>query len=260
MIRKILISLCIAWAIPAFAADTNHDGRETILLPLAFRNGVTVSGAFGTQWRGEVWMTNASQFPVDLQTAVACNINECGAPYPASFASRLDMPLPSNPDGGLLLTPSVDQASFVVFSNRMFEVTRHPQPQGIELPVVREGQFLTSATTLTGVPTGAPVRIALRLYDPRRVTGNSIKIEVIGPDATVLGSTTLTTTVPSSSFEDLLRPGFAAIHDLASLFPAVNTVPFVQVRVTPVTPNAEYWAMASVTDNDTQQVLLITPQ
>src|SRR5712692_935614 len=38
-----------------FAADTNHDGRETILLPIALAPGMSVAGVNGSAWRGEVW-------------------------------------------------------------------------------------------------------------------------------------------------------------------------------------------------------------
>src|ERR1700730_497456 len=261
MFRNILIcALLVGWSFAAHAADTNNDGVETILLPLAFRSNVTIFGAFGTQWRGEVWLRNESSLPVYLQRAVGCTFNECSAQYPQLFTGRIDDPLQGNADGGLLLTPSAADARFLFFSNRMFEVTRHAQPQGIELPVIREGQFLKSSSLLIGAPTSDAVRVAIRLYDPRRISGNSIKVEVLGPDAAILGSTTLTTTVPAASFGDLLRPGFIAIYDLAAVFPVVKSVPYVHIRVTPLTANAEYWAMASVTDNDTQQVLLITPQ
>jgi len=243
------------------AADTNHDGFETILLPIAFRPGVEVRGAFGTVWQGQVWLTNRSRGPINIQQWYGCGSDDCLAFYPAAYAGLLTKPVDDLPEPGALLTPTADDAQLLTFSNRIFEVTRHAQPQGIEVPVVREGNFISGSTVLLGIPV-AGVRSALRVYDPRRVAGASFRIEAVAPDGTVLGATDLTTmfSLFGPHQWDPIRPGFAAIYDLAAAFPGVTGLDYFHVRITPITQGVEFWAMVSVTDNDTQQVLIIAPQ
>lgn len=57
-----------------------------------------------------------------------------------------------------------------------------------------------------------------------------------------------------------ISPGFAAIYGLAAEFPAVNSLERFHLRIAPLGDGAQYWAMVSVTDNETQQVLFITPR
>jgi hypothetical protein len=239
---------------------------ETILLPLAFGPDAELRGAYGTLWRGEVWVHNRSSQSVATVTTLGCPVLGCTFEYPGGYLGLLREPLDSIPDRGILLTPSLGSAPALSFSNRIFETTRHAQPQGIELPVVREEQFLTGTSLLLGIPAGPGVRSALRVYDPRPLAGvitvgRAVKVELLDTRGNVVGTTTLTTTFTLGlNPADPLRPGFAAILDLASAFPAVNGLDHFHMRLTPLTQGGEYWAMVSVTDNDTQQVLLITPQ
>lgn len=263
-----VLAILFMVVLPGFAADVNHDGFETILLPVAFHPGTTVAGAYGTQWQGETWVSNTSDTQeVALEYFVSCAAPPCWPTYPPRFVGVIEEPPAANADRGFLLTPTSDRAPLLHFSNRMFEVSRHAQPQGFELPVVREDQFLSSPTELVGIPASSAARVAIRVYDPRldfskRKSGVTVRLDVRGADDVLLGSTTLTTTYTDvvGSFSEYQRPGFAAIYDLASAIPAVNTAEHIHVTVTPLTPDATFWVMASVTDNDTQQVLIVTPQ
>lgn len=237
---------------------------DLILLPLAFKSDVSVRGANATMWTGSVFVHNASADPVPLRTECVNGGFLCEPALPPGFTGEYAR-VPDDPDGGLLLTVSSQYASAITFSNRILETSRHAQPQGFQVPVVHTKDFVTGETNLLALPT-VGVRTALRLYDPLG-TGNAhqmtFAITAVSDDGTALGTITLTTTFrPVADSLDPYRPGFAAIYDVAAAMPSVVTVPRYHLRIKPLGANADdaYWAMGSVTDNDTQQVLLVTPQ
>ena len=245
----------------AYAGDTNHDGYETILFPIAFpgTSSDTVPGLLGTQWQGEIWVHNASAATVFSQPTAPCQFEQCVGPVSPQFTGRF---IPGIwPGGGrpLLISPLARDAASLTFSNRIFEVTRHAQPQGFQVPVVREGDFLNGPSDYLGIPGGAGVRTTLRIYDPRRVSGTSVQVQLIDDKNTIVRGTVVTTTFSDGTPFDVVQPGYASI-DVGAVFPEVQSLPRYQLRLIPSRPGDEYWAMASVTDNDTQQVLIITPQ
>ena len=249
-ILRLLLALC------AVSADAQV---EKILLPIAFRPSVEVHGTYGSVWRGEVWMHNTATHTVHLSN-IECVVTNCTAPYPAGYLGLVDDPLDNVADRGILLVPQKSDIPSLRFSNRTFEVTRHAQPQGIEIPVVFEEQFLSTTTELLAVPVGAAVRSTLRIYDVQRVDGTTLRVDILNTAGQTVATTLLTTAYPAGEHPaDHLRPGFAVVPDVSQVFPAANALDRFHIRITPVTPGTKYWAMVSVTDNDTQQVLLITP-
>jgi hypothetical protein len=251
------------------ASDTNGDGLEIILIPIAFGQGNELAGLQGTRWRGEVWLHNEASQSVDLQHLVPCLFTEaCTATYPSGYTDRLTVGLVGAPDHGILLSPSAAVAQQLTFSSRLFEISRGAQPLGVDVPVVHEDQFLRTTTYLLGLPGGAKVRTSLRIYDPRR-EGNrnpetTVLVEILRPDTpltnsgTVVAALPITTVTPPFSYGGL-APGYAAIYDLAAAFPAIAELDYFHIRLTPIKSGTEFWAMASATDNETQQVVLITP-
>jgi hypothetical protein len=239
---------------------------EFILLPIAFQQGESpteVHGAHETIWRGEVWVSNRSGEPVRLNNWYDLGIAEPWPTYPAGYVGFLTYELTPIADPGVLLTPLKAVAGSLTFSNRIFEVSRHAQPQGLEIPVVRQNEFHSDEISLLGFASGAGVRSALRVYaipDSPGQTNLQVRADFIAPDGTTVATTTLTPAGSVQSPLDLSRPGYAAIYDLASAFPVLQTLEHFHVRLTPISGTNPYWAMGSVTDNDTQQVLIITPQ
>lgn len=258
---KLLGRVVLTTALITVPVRAQWGNLEPILLPIAFRPGVEVRGAYGTIWRGEVWVHNSRSQRVDLQLILGCMTEDCYAPYAGGYMGILTEPLgPTAEDRGILLTPTASDAPYVSFSNRIFEVTRHAQPQGIEVPVVRGENFFSGPLSLLGIPNGPAVRSMLRVYDPQRIAGTTFTIELLDPAGDVIGTTQLRTTFGFGGGSDPIRPGFASIADLTSAFGVPANVDHVHVRINPDTPGTKFWAMVSVTDNDTQQVLLITPQ
>ena len=104
-----------------------------------------------------------------------------------------------------------------------------------------------------GISGSAANRVALRVYDRTRTSVTARPVDLIDIHGATIGSTTL-----RLQYRGVYEPGYAAIYDLAAAFPQLANVDRYVVRVTPLSPGLEYWAMVSVTDIDTQQVLLIT--
>ncbi|HET7712718.1 MAG TPA: hypothetical protein VFL80_12370, partial [Thermoanaerobaculia bacterium] len=95
---------------------------------------------------------------------------------------------------------------------------------------------------------------SVRAYAPRKEPRAAVRLDAFSVKSELLATATLSL----SATDNPRQPGYAAIHDLAALFPQLRDVDRYDVRVTPLVEGMEYWAVVSVTDNDTQQVLLIT--
>lgn len=255
----------------AVGADINGDGHETILLPFAFREHRDVlPGSFGTRWTGQVWLENRNDAEVPLFQYC---MQLCPG-FGAHLTGRMGTdPLGINPaEQGLLLFIPIGLAGNLTFSNRIFETTLRAQPRGVDIPVVREGNFFTGTQTLIGVPGGPAVRISLRAYDPWQAFTppalpgpplEQVHVVVLDEHQRMeLGTATLQPRVMHRTTvgQDWHKPGFDALYDLAAVIPAINDHQYVHVRLHPVPAGAQYWAMVAVTDNETQTVSIITAQ
>lgn len=257
------IVTCMLVALVA-AARENGDNVDSILLPMAFVAQEQIPGAHGSVWTGEVWMHINSKQPVNIEGYRGCAVVYPCYVYPAGYTGKLDFgPSTPKPEFGILLSPPVGSGKLLTFSNRIYEITRRGQPRGIDIPVVRESEFFDQPVVFLGIPTDSGVRASVRVYDPRvqGVTYQGVPraflVEALELDGYLLGSRVLTTAQP---IDDASTPGYDAIADLLSAFPAVASHERVNVRVTPQVPGTEFWAMVALTDNDTQTVSIITAQ
>jgi hypothetical protein len=99
------------------------------------------------------------------------------------------------------------------------------------------------------------LRAALRVYDPRRKIGSSVRVAAISTEGVVLAERVL-----PFVYRERGVPGMAVVADLAALFSEIRFVERYDIRITPLQDLGEYWALVSVTDNDTQQVFTITAE
>lgn len=275
MFRRGIFWIFLLTYSPLFAADINGDGFDTILLPLAFSStAADVPGAYGTAWSGDAWIHNGSTRDVRLY--------ECSTPcFPHRYApddfNRVGFPLGAHPQLGYMLYVDAQAAPHVTFSNRIFERTLRGQPRGVDVPAVREGNFFASQRAFLGVPVDEGVRAGLRVYDPwvhqhDALTARAafpppspplegVSVEVRDQNARVLTTTILRPVVTyRENVADISRPGLAAIYDLAAALPQLRDAQTVHIRVTPIPNGAQYYAMVSITDNQTQTVSIITAQ
>lgn len=261
----LLVLLTIFVSHKAVAQDTNGDGVVHVLLPIAFSEHHVISGAYGTQWKVEIWVANKSDVGLTtLQGGGECDPAGCSIVVPAQSVAKYLTIMTNQGVSGALFTISPSISPKVDYSVRLLELSRRAQPTGVDLPVVREDDFLSTQTVLSAVPVGPSIRSSLRVYDPRLKKATAVKVDFIGPTGAILRSTRLAPgadpSVPVNPNLNHPTPGYDAIDDLTTAFPELKTVPYFHVRLTPEGTGTEYWGFVSVTDNDSQHVLLITPK
>ena len=239
--------------VDASAQDVNHDGVVTYLVPISAPN--ILPGANGTLWKTELWIHNGVGAPVALICSdVISEIPPCPAYHaPGITEKAFDFETTSRL-GAVLFNLPPDFVNKIDLSSRLFELSRHTQPAGVYLPVVREDRFYTAPARFVGIPASTASRVALRIYDPRRRPGSQVRVELIDANDSPIADTVLTLLDSSTKSE----PGVGSILDLAASFPQLRNVDRFDIRVTPLIPGMEYWGLVSVTDWDTQQVVLIT--
>ncbi len=245
-----ILSVALLASPHAAAQDTNGDGRVTYLLPINAPR--PIAGAFGTRWQTELWVYHDN--PSGLTILPCGNLGPCELPSHAPGVTEKAFPHETNSlRGPLVYDPPKDFATTLVLSSRLFELSRHTQPAGVYMPVIREDRFFNGPVRFIAVDGSSANRVALRIYDPRRRPGTSVHVEVLDPSNKVVANAT----IPLEYVPIPIEPGYAFV-DLRSRFPEIEALPRYDVRLTPTTQGTEYWALVSVTDVQTQQVILIT--
>lgn len=249
--------------------DTNGDGVVSVLVPIAFGWSQVLQGAYGTLWTGQLWVHNGSaQDLMSLQPGGVCVPTGCTAQLPSGSFRHVQINS-NHYDGGALLYIPLDIAPEIHMSARLLELSRSSQPNGVDIPVVAEDEFFSGPSSYLAIPVSRDNRVALRVYDPRLVRGSTVRVELLGPEGQLVAETTLSpgddpivprTPPDPRRVQHYPHPGQAAILDVTREFPALVGFERFHIRVTPLTPGMEYWAFVSVTDNDTQSVMLITSQ
>lgn len=163
-------------------------------------------------------------------------------------------------------------AQDVQFALRVRDLSRQSESWGAEVPVVRERDYRTSTFDLVDVPLLSSFRPTIRVYDVDPDRGAAqVRIRIYGtthrtmpfepfpnaapPDKLVF-ETTRDFSYTAIGTGVLNYPGYFELADIRSLAPGFATA---RIEIEPLTQGHRYWAMASITNNDTQQVTLVTP-
>jgi len=217
---------------------------EPILFPLSFQG----PGAFGSQWTTESFITasgSASYFRDALPCAGCSSMISTGTKQLANN---------SNPWGHVLyaMRGTIDS---VDFTSRIRDTSRQSQTAGTEVPVVRERDF-RGQLRFENIPVDSRFRTMLRMWSlgtyPQFIVLVEPGINIVAPLSVTL--------IPGTSM-------YFASADVTSLLPQAKTNP---VRVT-IYPSGypsylspvlfpKIWGMLSITNNDTQQVTIVSPQ
>ncbi|HYC62767.1 MAG TPA: hypothetical protein VEK79_24715 [Thermoanaerobaculia bacterium] len=213
------------------AAPVNSSVFERVLLPIIY-NG---PGAFGSQWvtEGAIEANIASfEWFHDFERA-ACD-DDCLRSQ--NHASGLMVSVPRQLSEHALFAPL-----------RVRDVSRMNSSYGAEVPVVREHEF-RDELVFANVPFDPRYRLMLRLYSMTGVTRYWTLAS-----GTVRTSAQLNGPCTSASCASSL-PAFAAV-DLKLAFPHASGTATVRVEQ-PLDPK---WGFITVTNNETQQVTVISP-
>lgn len=217
---------------------------EPLLFPLLGE----LDGFAGTHWKAEAVLVNFNpESPVVTQRAL--DATRFLAPRVRHVVSGSE----SRPRGVIWLPL---RQRFIRGTAALF-VHETTHGSSFELPVVRQNDFATNVY-LTGIPRDTHHRVTLRIYsldDPAPLP-HLVNVFVTG----------IETTFPRAWADlSLIRmrddePWFAQLPDLNALaFEDYGHSPDPMVEVWISSPGQRIWAFASIVDNDTQQVRIVTP-
>lgn len=271
--RSTLLYLVAALFLPAIIAwpgkAQNVPPMEKVLVPI-FITG-TIPGAYGSEWKSELAMTNRSDQPLAINGIwIRCHLGTC-VPDPFYTLPWRTTVFPKPPlraswqsrPGSLLL---IEQARLqdVAFSLRIQDVSRQALTWGTELPVIPESQAFSGRADFLNVPLDDRFRVLLRVYDFTPGPGHRVRVTgyPVDPSVTELPRDPQDLLPAFSIEQDLLpgemesfMPGYAQIDLTNSI--AVPEEMRLLVRVEPLTPFT-FWAFINVTNNETQHVTLIS--
>ena len=147
------------------------------------------------------------------------------------------------------------KGSRLAASLRVRDVSRQASSHGVEIPVVRLSEFTNDRITLLGVPADPRFRKTLRVYS---MSGRDMWV-TISINGTGIGQLHL------DPRQDLFVPAYGSFTDFPLDLPAESmmqvdlsfgTLPDGTIH--PDTPRI--WGFISVTNNDTQEITVISPQ
>ncbi len=265
----LVVFLGMAGALQAATAPQDvpmRDAFERVMIPLA--HSEDASGRFGSIWLTEVFARNdGSGFvAVEQRPGEDCILAVCPQPI-LEARSTAGLVLGAFPHGGAFVYVARPHNDEIHFQARVWDVSREADTWGTELPVVRESEFLDGAFPLLNIPVADRFRSTLRIYESSGVEGTLVRVRVFPLQGdTLLGQTTVALSMGEGGFmPDPFNPEFPPNPpmvqlDLLTLFPQIVAYDRIRLEIEPVTPGLRLWAFVSVTNNETQQVSLITPQ
>jgi hypothetical protein len=212
---------------------------EPILFPLSFQG----PGAFGSQWTTEsfIYANGSTAFFRDPLPCAGCST--------AFSIGSKQLNTTANPWGHVLYAMRGTTGS-LDFASRIHDTSRQAQTAGTEVPVVRERDF-RGQLRFMNLPVDARYRATLRLWS----LGDFPQFVVV-VDSTPAQQVPLSLTrIPGTSM------WFGSI-DVTSLLTKGSGTP---TNVTVYTfgsplPAPQIWGMLSITNNDTQQVTIVSTQ
>ena len=241
---------------------------EPVLLPV-YIDGAQ-AGAANSQWRTNLWIQNGGKENLTLAPWECPGQQVCPAIFPltktlASGEAQHNLPAmyaQFAPRPGRLLYFNRSAANGALMSLRVVDDASVAVDSGTEVPVIRERNLLTSATTLINVPL-LNNRLLLRVYDVA-LESSQFHVRVFVQSEAVSAGTLTETSLDASSADhgDLrMTPAYAEYPIQISFGPVLLTKDAaVRVEVTPLTAGSRYWAFVSATNNNTNHVTLVTPQ
>ncbi|HVE73226.1 MAG TPA: hypothetical protein VNI54_17795 [Thermoanaerobaculia bacterium] len=219
-----------------------------VLFPVLFNT----AGAHGSQWVSEAAISNAGRSYV--QNFNRIDTEPCidwGCSQLLSPGGFFPFDGSGHPNGVALLVPrsEVDQLAFLL---RVRNVARQAEGFGTEIPVLREDRMFADAPlTLLDVPLDPRYRVKLRIY--------AFDTEAFATFVDVQRGKTFSG-FPLQYHRACTGLACAATPAYAEVdLPPGNEGERVNLHISQATAGSLTWAFATVTNNETQQVTIVTP-
>jgi hypothetical protein len=244
------------------AAFTFMPSYRFLLFPAVYDR---IHGAAGTEWHTDLRLVNRSidwvpMSPLDLRPLTAFVNPHSG--------------YPSAPGGGLLFLGTLDGP--VSMTSRLQETSRGGDEVDVELPIVDARGLFVDQLWLREVPIDSRARVALRIYQVNQLYyGNDVARQDyrvrIYTAAVARSEPLVDAIVPVLSPPAFAsRFQWAAAHetlDLAGAYPQLAAAGHVNILIEPFDRPAAgsgqmplFWAFATITNNQSQHVSLVTPK
>lgn len=239
--------------------DDGEERYQRILLPIYLEQ--PAHGSNGSLWKTQLWLRNGGTQPITLAPWVCPREMICIPVFPLTYEMRTGETLKNLPEieqtnVGRLLYVNRDGLAGLSAGLRLFETSRGDEDAGTEIPVVRESRFATGTSHFHAVPLNDRFRVMLRVYemgvdDAKFLVTVVEESEGMGGSLPLAQFTLRTMAAESGTFRE--HPGYAE-YGAFSPMPAN-----ARIDVVPLTAGSRYWALVSITSNDTQRVTLVTP-
>ncbi|HVS31478.1 MAG TPA: IPT/TIG domain-containing protein [Thermoanaerobaculia bacterium] len=204
-------------------------------------------GAHDSRWRTELTgflRGSGSARVTDDPDAPSSGVVGAGTFVPLVGTAR--------PGQGRFIYVTTEAAELLTLNLRARDLSS-PDNLGVEIPVIRSAATFgpDSVIAILNVPIAAQYRQKLRIYDFDGELGRTVRVNI---DGVVTRDIVLSAAAESGDFPEY--PGYAELD--------LNLIPELigrdAVTVTIDTPaEGRFWAYVSVTNNDTQQVTVVTP-
>lgn len=260
------------------ASDVSAISFERILLPVA-SDGV-ITGTQGSAWVSRVAILNgASNSVYILGFDPQCTILPC-AVHPTPPNVTFFAAVYGAEQGGFIYVqrPYSDK---VTVHLRIQDITRQPQGWGTEIPTIRERDLHESPFDLLDIPVDTAHRVNLRIYEfdghsnatatirffkTRPSTTSPIGYRNNVPKDELVGEVTVPFAAKSSApfysgipgpFNEVVSFGYLEMLDISSSA-FLSDTDRLRIEIEPRTGD-RVWGFATVTNNATQHVTIITP-
>lgn len=220
------------------AASADSAVFEPILFPVSFQG----PGALGSQWMTEsfIYANGSSAFFRDPLPCTGCS---------NSLSIGMKQLINNGNPWGHVLYALRGTTGSLALASRIRDTSRQSQTAGTEVPVVRESDF-RGQLRFMNIPVDAHYRVMLRLWSlgdfPQFI---SIVDSIPGEQQPLTVSK-----IPGTSL------WFGALDVTSLLKQAGNNPTNLAVTAAPnLLPSPPIWGMLSITNNDTQQVTIVSP-